>query len=137
MNPEPPFASEAVGQRYAAYPDELQDALLRLRALVFEVAGGDGRVGVLEEALRWNEPSYLTSASKSGTTLRVSSHKSGDGVIALYFNCQTSLAERYRELYGDVLQVDGNRAVVLPIGEDWPEDALRHAIAMALTYHLR
>ena len=40
------------------------------------------------------------------------------------------------ERYGDVLALEGNRAVVLTAGQRAPEEVLRHCIAMALTYHL-
>lgn len=132
MSVPPPTGAAA--QRFASYDEPARSALMRLREIVFDVAEQDGRIGPLDETLKWNEPAYL---AKSGTTLRLSHHKSGAGRIGLYFHCQTDLADRYRELYGDVLEIDGQRAIVLEADGEWPEQALRHAIAMALTYHAK
>lgn len=132
MGAPPP--ERAVAQRFEQYDRPVRDALLELRELVFDVAAQDAQIGPLDETLKWNEPACL---SKSGTTLRLSLHKSGKNRIGLYFHCQTDLADRYRELYGDVLEIDGQRAIVLEADGEWPEQALRHAIAMALTYHAK
>ena len=52
----------------SGYPAALRDALLELRALILEVALETEAVGRLEETLKWGQPSYLTPATKSGTT---------------------------------------------------------------------
>ena len=66
-----PFQSSAVEQVFRGYPNELRAKLMRLRQLIFEAAAGLEGVGPLDETLKWGQPSYLTSQSKSGTTIRV------------------------------------------------------------------
>ena len=55
---------------------------------------------------------------------------------AAYFHCQTNLVGTFRELYPE-LRFEGNRAILLDAKEEPPEAALRHCVALALTYHLR
>ena len=55
---------------------------------------------------------------------------------ALYFHCQTDLVETFRELYPSELTYGGNRSIVLNAEDELPEQALRHCVALALTYHL-
>lgn len=115
-----------------AYPAPLRQRLLGLRALIQETAAATDGVGPLQETLKWGEVSYLTSASGSGTTVRIGRDKAS-GRPAIYVNCQTDLLSRYRTLYPDAFSYDGNRGVVL--GDAPDEAALRHVIALALTYH--
>jgi hypothetical protein len=110
--------------------------LLALRRLIFETAKATGGVGALEEALKWGQPSYLTTESESGSTIRIDQVKSQAGQYAVYFHCQTDLVETFRELYPE-LRYSGNRAILLDASEKVPETALRHCVALALTYHAR
>lgn len=50
-------------------------------------------------------------------------------------NCQTDLVGRYRALYPDAFAYEGDRGVILRETPD--QAALRHVIALALTYHAR
>ncbi|MGP1351916.1 MAG: DUF1801 domain-containing protein [Parasphingopyxis sp.] len=134
MTAEPAFQSEKVAARFAEYPSPVRDRLLELRNLVFETAAATDGVGPLEETLKWNEPAYLNPA---GTTIRLNAHKGSDSEIGLYVHCQTDLAERFRQLYDDQLRIDGNRAILFRVDEPLPRDAIRHCIAMALTYRVR
>jgi len=52
------------------------------------------------------------------------------------FHCQTDLIETFRELYPRELSYGGNRSILLNAEDDVPEPALRHCVALALTYHL-
>ena len=134
---EPAFQSDEVEAVFAAYPDALRDRLLRLRRLIFETARATEGVGPVLETLKWGQPSYLTQASKSGTTIRIDAVKPVPGRYALYVHCQTNLVSTFREMYPDALACEGNRAVVFEQDEAVPEDILRHCIALALTYHSR
>ena len=87
-------------------------------------------------ALRWGEPAYLTSKSRSGSTIRLGWKDSEPGTIALHFICNTNLVERFRNWYPKALQFEGNRSIVLRLNEPLPEEPLRDCIAAALTYHL-
>ena len=130
------FNDPAVAAVFDGYRPEVKARLLRLRDLIFKTAVETEGVGALEETLKWGQPSYLTPETKSGSTVRIGKLKSDDGGIAMFFHCQTSLVETFREIYRDELAFEGNRAIVLPAGGGLPEEALRHCIAMALTYHL-
>jgi hypothetical protein len=54
----------------------------------------------------------------------------------VYFHCQTDLVATFRELYPGELNCVGNRSIVLNAEDRIPEPALRHCLALALTYHL-
>jgi len=131
-----PFDDPTVAAVFAAYPPAVKKRLLRLRDLIFETAAETEGVGALQETLKWGQPSYLTPETKSGTTIRIDRHKSGDGRYAMFVHCQTHLVDTFRELFGDDLAYEGNRAIVLDADDESSESALRHCIAMALTYHL-
>lgn len=121
---------------FASYPSPVKAKLRALRKLIFDTAKSTKGVGLLEEALKWGQPSYLTPQSKSGSTIRVDQVKASPGQYAVYFHCQTDLVETFRELYPK-LSYSGNRAILLDAAEKMPEAALRHCVALALTYHLR
>jgi hypothetical protein len=129
-------SSTAIDAVFAAYPQPVKSRLQALRRLIFDTAKTTEGVGALEEALKWGQPSYLTSESKSGSTVRIDQLKTQAGGYAVYFHCQTDLIETFRELYPE-LRYSGNRAILLDAGEKLPEAALRHCIALALTYHAR
>ncbi|WP_395814471.1 DUF1801 domain-containing protein [Devosia sp.] len=122
-----------VAARYVGYPERTRDQLAELRSLVLKTAARTPGVGPLEEALKWGQPSFLTSESGSGTTIRIDAHASGG--VAVYVNCKTNLLETYRTRYPE-LTYEGDRAIVLPPGE-LPAGVLGHCIALALTYHAR
>jgi hypothetical protein len=110
--------------------------LLALRQLIFDTVNTVEGVGPLEESLKWGQPSYLTSETKSGSTVRIDRIKSAANQYAAYFHCQTNLVETFRELYPTELSFSGNRAIILNADKAIPEPALRHCVALALTYHL-
>ena len=124
----------AVAAVLDTYPAPLRERLMGLRALIAETAAATDGVGPLEETLKWGEVSYLTSASGSGTTVRIGRDKRS-GRPAMFVNCKTDLLSRYRALYPDGFGYDGERGVIL--GEAPDEAALKHMIALALTYHAR
>ena len=127
----------AVAAVFGAYGKDVQAKLLQLRRLIFDTAQETEGVGELEETLKWGQPSYLTPHSKSGSTIRIDRAKAGRDQVALYFHCQTNLVATFRELYPRELRYDGNRAIVLDVKDEMPEQALRHCISLALTYHLK
>ena len=129
-------SDSAVATVFDAYPGPIKAKLKALRRLIFETAKTTNGVGTLEETLKWGQPSYLTAETKSGSTIRIDQVKEAEGQYAVYFHCQTDLVETFRELYPE-LRYSGNRAILLDAGEKLPEAALRHCIALALTYHAR
>ena len=130
----PPIQTQQV---FGNLPDTLAQRLKTLRTLILETASGDPAIGPIEATLKWGEPAYLPSTTKSGTTIRINRHQKSDRKYAFYVSCQTDLVERYKELYDDVLKFDGKRAVTFDVEEDIPVDAVKHCIAMAMTYHLK
>ena len=130
------FRDSDVKAVFDAYPAALKPKLMRLRQLIFQSASKFDKVGSLEETLKWGQPSYLTSQSKSGTTVRIDHIKSAPGRYGMFVHCQTSLIATYRELYPDALTYDGSRGITFEQDEELPEEVVSHCIAMALTYHL-
>lgn len=125
-----------VQQVFDNYPAHVKPQMLQLRQLILDTADSIDGVGELEETLKWGEPSYLTSKTKSGSTIRIDWKPRSPHHYAMYFNCQTTLVSTFREIYSDQLVFEGNRSVVLKVDKALERDAVAHCIAMALTYHL-
>lgn len=129
------YSAAAVEKVFEAYPKPVKARLLALRRLILDTAKTTEGVGALEEALKWGQPSYLTTESRSGSTVRIDQVKAEPGQVAVYFHCQTNLVETFREIYPK-LQYEGNRAILLDAADKLPEAELRHCVGLALTYHL-
>jgi len=125
----------AVDAVFNAYPKPIKAKLLALRRLIFDTATTTMGVGALQETLKWGQPSYLTTETKSGSTIRIDRIKSAADQYAVYFHCQTDLVETFRELYPTEFSYGGNRSILLNADDDVSEPALRHCVALALTYH--
>jgi hypothetical protein len=134
--PRSAFADPAVGAVFSAYPKTLRAKLLALRRLILETASATQGVGELEETLKWGQPSYLTTETESGSTIRIGEVKGGTDQYAMFVHCQTDLVATFREIYPKELTYGGNRSIVFNADDDVPEEALRHCVALALTYHL-
>jgi len=130
------FSDRYVAKVFDAYPDDIRARLMQLRAIIFDTAKDIDGVGPLEETLKWGQPSYLTTESGSGSTIRIDREKA-DGRIAMYFHCQTNLVATFRELYPTQMTYGGNRSILFNASDRVPEKALRHCIGLALTYHAR
>ena len=129
-------ASSAIEAIFMAYPKPVRAKLLALRRLIFDTAKATNGVGPLEEALKWGQPSYLTSKTGSGSTIRIDQVKSVANQYAVYFHCQTDLVATFRELYPREFRYGGNRSILFNADDVIDEPALRHCLALALTYHL-
>ena len=119
---------------FDALPPGQRDALLVLRQLILDAAGS-ADVGELVETLKWGDPAYLPKRPRVGTTVRINALKGTTDGYALYVHCQTTLMDQYRLLYPETFAFDGQRALLFSTREPLPEAALRHCIALALTYH--
>ncbi len=75
-----------------------------------------------------------TAKTGSGSTIRIDRTRADPKAAALFFHCRTDLVARFREIHGDTLRFDGNRAIVIAAGDAIDEAALGHCIAIALTY---
>ena len=133
------FARPEVAAVFDTYPKAVKAKLLRLRRLIFETAARMPEVGPLEETLKWGQPSYLTTRSGSGSTIRIDRIKPKAGrnatQYAMYFHCQTTLVDTFKEMYRADFKFEANRAIVFGQDDEIPVEALRHCIALALTYH--
>ncbi len=127
----PPPVPADVAAVFATHPRATRAQLMQVRALIYEVAA-DTDTGPLTETLKWGAPSYLTKATKSGTTIRLGQRRT-DGRAAMFVHCQTALIDEFRDRFADQFEFDGNRALILP--DDPALDALAVCIARALTYH--
>ena len=114
------------------YPKPVQDQMLHLRALVLSAASEIEGLNKLEETLKWGEPSYLT---KHGSTVRMDWKEKNPEQFAVYFKCTSRLVPTFKEIYKDMFNFEGNRAIVFKLNEKIPEIELKHCISMALTYH--
>jgi uncharacterized protein DUF1801 len=130
------FADPTVEAVFSGYPTALRSKLLALRRLILETAAATEGVGEVQETLKWGQPSYLTAHTKSGSTIRIDRVKAGADQYAMYVHCQTDLVATFRELYPKEMTYGGNRSIIFDADDDLPEPALRHCVALALTYHL-
>jgi Domain of unknown function (DU1801) len=119
------------------YSAPVQFRLTALRSLVLETAATLPQVGAIQEALKWGQPSFLTPASKSGSTIRIDGIRHDPEKLAMYFHCQSGLIEEFKQHYGGKLEFEGNRAIILNVEDELPIKILRHCISLATTHHLR
>ena len=135
MHKTPPMPN-AIAQTIAGLGPEVRPVVTRLRRLILsqaaELPGTDG----IEETLKWGQASYLPRKPRVGTTVRLGSAPGAATKAALFVHCQTGLIETYRQLFPS-LDCAGNRAIVFDPKGPLPEDAIRHCIRLALTYHIR
>jgi len=132
-----PFKNKKVAAVFASYPQKMRTRLRMIRRLIYEVAKTTPGVGPLEETLKWNSPSYLTSFFWWGTTIRIDRLQKEAAVYSINVQCQTNLVQPFRKTYGDFFIYDKNRGVLLDVNTRVPVEELRHFIYLALTYHLR
>lgn len=106
----------------------------KLKSLIEEAAAAQPQIGALEESVKWGQPSFTPKAKNTGSSVRIETR---EGSHALMFICTTGLVEEFRTLYGDTLQLEGKRAIVIPNGPLPDEAAIKHCIQLALTHKLR
>ena len=128
------FKNPEVAEVFKNYPKHIHEKMMFLRQLVLDTASQSDGVGPLEETLKWGEPSYVT---KSGSTIRMDWKSSTSDQYALYFHCKTKLVDTFKELYGDKLKLEGNRAIVFHQNDEILVDEVKHCIFLSLTYHSR
>ncbi|NQY75466.1 MAG: DUF1801 domain-containing protein [Candidatus Margulisbacteria bacterium] len=131
-----PFQNKEVEDVFNSYPLKIREKLLLLRELIFNTASSLSEVGPLEEALRWEVPSYMTTSTKSGSMIRV--HHSPDKPFdfAMYFLCNTTLVKTFKSLYPKVFRFGGNRSIEFMLSDTLLIDQLKVCIKIALTYNL-
>ena len=128
--------SAEVAAVFETYPKEIKSKLMSLRQLIFDVASRTNGVGELEETLKWGQPSYLTTQTKSGSLIRIDQIKSQEGKYAMFFHCQTTLVDNFKEMYRGQFEFGGNRSIIFNVKDKVPVEELSHCVSIALTYHL-
>lgn len=121
-----------VNEVFANYPDFVRDKLQRLRELVIETAEETEGVNVLEETLKWGEPSFVT---KNGSTLRMDWKEKTPDLYAMYFQCTSRLVDTFRLVFDHKFQYEGKRAIVFQLNQKIPELELKECIKASLIYH--
>lgn len=125
-----------VKEKFDSYPEHVRPKIEFLRSLILDVASNTEGVGELEETLKWGEIAYLTSKTKSGTTIRIDWRPKKPNTYALYVNCKTTLIDTYKLIFPTDFNYEGNRAIVFNLSDKVPEAELRLCIGMALRYHI-
>ena len=133
----PRIADKAVKKVFDAMSPGRRDIALALRALVYDTARRTPGVGKVKETMRWQQPSYVTSETGSGSTIRIDRVKESQQSVALFFHCQSGLVGAFRQRYGEKFTYGGERCLVFERAADIDEEAVRHCLALALTHHLR
>ena len=89
---------------------------MALRALIMQTAATTPGVGTIEESLKWGEPAFITSASKSGSTVRIGWKAATPDQYFMYFICTTNLIETFKTIFPHDFEYEGNRVqVVTPV----------------------
>ncbi len=130
------FDDPQVKAAFDAHTCAVRKKLKQIRALIYSVAKETHGVGALEEKLTWGQPSYVTSETRSGSSIRLGREKKTEGDFALFFKCRTTLVASLRERYESVFRFEGNRAILFDAEDELPIPELSECIAMALTYNL-
>ncbi len=117
---------------FSSYPMVAQDHILSLRKLIISTALEIEGLNILEETLKWGEPSYIT---KFGSTIRIDWKKKKPEQTAIYFKCTSKLVSTFRFIYANIFKFEGNRAIILNFTDTPPLAELKHCITVALTYH--
>ncbi|MGJ8720225.1 MAG: DUF1801 domain-containing protein [Salinibacterium amurskyense] len=127
-----------VAATFADYPEAIRTELLTLRELILSTASETEGVGAITETLKWGEPAYLTSQTRSGSTIRIApTNAKSTHDYAMFFICSTNLVSDFRAQFGDTFAYEGERAVLFNVGDVVPVDEVRECVRQALTYHLR
>ena len=121
-----------VKAKFETYPKDIKKKMQYLRKLILDTASEIDQIEQLEETLKWGEPSYIV---KKGSTIRMDWKDKKPDQYALYFNCNTSLVETFKAVYGNLFHYEKNRAIVFPLNETLPEKEIKECIEMALKYH--
>jgi hypothetical protein len=121
---------KVIADRFDLYPADVRHRLFELRALILQIAE-ELQLGNVDESLKWGEPSYNVI---TGSPIRIDWKPKSPESYFLFFNCKTKLVDTFKILYGDELQFQGNRAIVLSLSDPLPVQAIRQCLVLGLTY---
>lgn len=125
--------NEKAKSKIHSYPKEIKQKLILVRDIILKTAAETESIAEIEETLKWGEISFLV---KHGSTIRMGWKSTNPSQYAIYFNCNTSLVETFKAIYGDLFKYEKNRAILFDLEDDIPEEQLKDCIEMALQYHL-
>ncbi|MEZ7278724.1 DUF1801 domain-containing protein [Pseudoalteromonas sp. 68 DY56-GL68] len=125
--------NKEVKNTFDKYPENARAKLFEIRELVFQIASELG-LGEVDETLKWGEPSYSV---RTGSPFRIDWKSKSPNNYYLFFNCQTKLVDTFRELYGEQLHFQGNRAIALCLSTSLPKATIKSCLMLALTYKQR
>ena len=131
-----PFQNPDIAYIFDCYPNTIRAKCLRIRELIFDVASEHPDIGQIEESLRWGEPSYIPSQTKSGSMIRIHHYAKKPFDFAMYFLCNTTLVDTFRQRYPDTFQFGGNRAIEFMVDDRLAIPELKDCILTAFTYYL-
>ena len=124
-----------VADVFNSYPQNIKSKLMFLKQLIFDTAASVEGIGEIEETLKWGEPSYLTTESKSGSTIRIAWKESQKEIYSIFFKCTANLVPAFKEKFPKQFKFGGNRSIDFNLNDDVPVKELKRCIALALTYH--
>ena len=130
------FQSKKVEAAFDKVPTVIRKRLLSLRKPIFQIAAKTEGVGGLEETLKWDSPSYLTSETQSGTTIRIDRVGAEKEKYGIFVHCQSNVVNEFKQKVRSPLKFDSTRGIILDAKDDIPEE-VSYFIYLALTYHLR
>lgn len=120
-----------IKDKFAQYPPLVQARLTKLRRFILDAAT-HVEAGDVTESLKWGEPSY---AVRNGSPVRFDWKSKTPEKYYLFFNCNTKLVDTFRELYGDEIETQGNRALVFYFSDPTPKAIIQRCVKLAFTYH--
>ncbi|GAB4241971.1 MAG: DUF1801 domain-containing protein [Ekhidna sp.] len=126
------FDNPEVKKVFDGYPAAAKARMLELRRLILRTAATMPEVTNVEETLKWGEPSYLT---RHGSTLRIDWKEKHPHQVAMYFKCTSKLVPTFREIFGDELTYENNRAILFNVDEPLPEKVITTCTTATLSYH--
>ena len=129
-------APKLITKVVASYPELAQQRFFEIRHILLSTAMDNPQVGKLQETLKWGEPAYLTSQTKTGTTIRVAWKAKHPEYIGIYFNCRTSLVATIKDLFPNDFRFEGSRGLLLKL-DKFPVNTLSYCFEMALLYHIK
>lgn len=129
-----PIPSEEVLEYYYHVSPVMLDKMMEIRTWIYELSEADQQIGLIQECLKWGEPSFLTPITKSGSTIRMA--KVDDTSFALYFNCKTSIANEIAIEFPE-FNCDGKRALYFTTISKLPKTKMMTCLKKALLYHKR
>jgi len=123
--------SQDVQKKLDVYPQHVRKRMIEVRNLILKTAEKTPGVTIIEESLKWGEPSY---AVKGGSPVRFDWKPKLPDHYMIYFNCKTDLVASFRLAYGDLFSYEKNRAIVLNLEGELPKKEIQNCLQRAFLY---